>query len=143
MGGWQGSDIIGKTDEVRVSSDSDIGAFLKFNIGNDRVVLMKTGISYVSVEQARLNMETEMDKFGWNFDAARMNAREIWNNLLGKIKIEGGSETDKMKFYTNLYRAYSARTIYSDVNGKYTDMCEKVQQLADPGSPYTDAMHSG
>jgi predicted alpha-1,2-mannosidase len=135
MGGWQGSDIIGKTDEVRVSSDSDIGAFLKFNVGTDQVVLMKTGISYVSVEQARLNMETEMNKFGWDFDAARMNAREIWNNLLGRIKIEGGSETDKMKFYTNLYRAYSARTIYSDVNGKYTDMCEKVQQLPDPDSP--------
>ena len=96
---------------------------------------MKTGISYVSVEQARLNMETEMDKFGWDFDAVHQNARDIWNDLLGKIKVEGGSETDKMKFYTNLYRAYSARTIYSDVNGKYTDMCEKVQQLADPDSP--------
>ena len=71
MGGWQGSDIIDETDEVRVNSDSDIGAFVKFNLGNDHVVLMKTGISYVSVEQARLNMETEMDKFGWDFDAVQ------------------------------------------------------------------------
>jgi predicted alpha-1,2-mannosidase len=135
MGGWQGSDIIYYTDEVRVSGDSDIGAFVKFRPGDDQVILMKTAISYVSIGQARLNMDTEMNKFAWDFDAACMDARNIWNNLLGKIKVEGGSETDKMKFYTNLYRAYSARTIYSDVNGKYTDMCENVQQLADPESP--------
>ena len=48
---------------------------------------------------------------------------------MGKIKVEGGSESDKLKFYTNMYRSYSARTIFSDVNGKYVDMCEKVQQL--------------
>jgi predicted alpha-1,2-mannosidase len=135
MGGWQGSDITYDSDEIRVSTDSDIGAFVKFKRGNDPVILMKTAISYVSIEQARLNLDTELGKFSWDFDAARQNARDIWNNLLGKIKVEGGSETDKMKFYTNLYRAYSARTIYSDVNGKYIDMCEKVQQLPDPDSP--------
>jgi predicted alpha-1,2-mannosidase len=135
MGGWQGSEITDAANEIRVNGDSDIGAFVKFTLGNDPVILMKTGISYVSIEQARLNMETEMDKFGWDFDAVHQNARKIWNDLLGKIKVEGGSETDKMKFYTNLYRAYSARTIYSDANGKYTDMCEKIQQLADPESP--------
>jgi predicted alpha-1,2-mannosidase len=135
MGGWRGSEIVNNTDEISVSSDSDIGAFVKFRPGNDHVILMKTAISFVSTEQARLNMQAELDKFGWDFDAARLNARKIWNDLLGKIKIQGGSETDKMKFYTNLYRSYSARTIYSDANGKYTDMCEKVQQLSDPEYP--------
>ncbi|MEN8226736.1 MAG: GH92 family glycosyl hydrolase [Bacteroidota bacterium] len=129
MGGWQGADILLETDEVKVSKDLDIGAFLKFNLNDDQTVLMKTGISYVSVEQARLNLETEMDEFEWDFDAVHENAREIWNKLLGKIKIEGGSETDRLKFYTNLYRAYSSRTIFSDVNGKYVDMCERVQQV--------------
>lgn len=118
MGGWQGTDILNETDEVRVTENSDIGAFLKFKLGKDPVVLIKTGISYVSTKQARLNMETEMDKYKWNFDAVHKNARDTWNNLLGKIKVEGRSETDKVKFYTNLYHSYSARTIYSDVNGK-------------------------
>ena len=135
MGGWQGTDIRDNTDKILVSEDSDVGAFLKFTFDSDPVVLIKTGISYVSIEQAKLNMSTEMDGFGWNFNAVRENARETWNQLLGKIKVEGGSETDMVKFNTNLYRAYSARTIFSDVNGKYVDMCENVQQLADPGSP--------
>ena len=129
MGGWQGADMLNETDEIKVTEDLDIGAFLKFRLDDDQTVLMKTGISYVSVEQARLNMETEMDEFAWDFDAVHENARDQWNKLLGKIKVEGGSETDKLKFYTNLYRSYSSRSIFSDVNGKYVDVCENVQQV--------------
>lgn len=135
MGGWTGTDIVNETNEVRVNKDSDLGAFLKFSLMEDQTVLLKTGISYVSIEQARLNLNTEMDPFGWNFDAVHKNASDTWNQLLGKVKIEGGTERDKMKFYTNMYRAYCSRTIFSDVNGKYTDMCEKIQQSKNPESP--------
>ncbi|MHC4310817.1 MAG: glycoside hydrolase family 92 protein, partial [Planctomycetota bacterium] len=92
-------------------------------------------MSLVSVEQARLNLETEMSEFGWDFEAVRDDARNIWNELLGKIEVEGGTEEQKIKFYTNFYRSYCARTIWSDVNGKYVDMCEKTRQLKDPDSP--------
>jgi len=129
MGGWQGTDILDETDEIKVTEDIDIGTFLRFTLDDDQILLMKTAISYVSIEQARLNMETEMDEFGWDFDAVHKNARNIWNKLLGKIKVEGGTETDKLKFYTNLYRSYSSRSIFSDVNGKYVDACENVQQV--------------
>ncbi len=135
MGGWQGSDILDESDEIGIRENSDVGAFLKFNLKDDQTVLIKTGISYVSIEQARLNMETEMDGFGWDFDAVHKHARDTWNELLGKIKVEGGSETDRLKFYTNMYRSYASRSIFSDVNGKYVDVCENVQQLDDPDSP--------
>jgi predicted alpha-1,2-mannosidase len=135
MGGWKGSEIADGIEQISVSEDKDIGAFVNFSLQDDQVILMKTGISYVSIEQARLNMETETGKFGWDFDAVRNFARNTWNELLKKIKVEGGTETDKLKFYTNLYRSYNARTIFSDVNGKYTDMCEQVRQLEDPDSP--------
>jgi predicted alpha-1,2-mannosidase len=135
MGGWHGGEILNETNQISITKDEDIGAFLKFKLGDNPVVLMKTAISYVSTAQARDNLESEMGKFNWDFDAAHQNARVIWSKLLGKIKVEGGTESDKVKFYTNLYRSFSARTIYSDANGKYLDMCEKVQQLTDPGSP--------
>ncbi|MGB2823903.1 MAG: glycoside hydrolase family 92 protein, partial [Phycisphaerae bacterium] len=73
--------------------------------------------------------------FGWDFGAARNAARKTWNELLGAIEVAGGTEAQKVKFYTNMYRSYCARTIWSDVNGKYVDMYEKVQQLPDPDSP--------
>ena len=114
----------------------DFGAFVHFKTKADEQILVQTGISFVSLEQARLNLDTEITKpFGWDFDAVHKNARKVWNDLLSVIEIEGKDEVDKKKFYTNLYRVYVGRTIYSDVNGKYVDMFEKVQQLANPDLP--------
>lgn len=119
----------------RISGRGDMGAFVTFKTENGEKILVKSGISLVSMEQARLNLERESGPFGWNFDAVVSHAQKTWNDLLGKIKVEGGSEKDKIKFYTNLYRSYSARTIWSDVNGKYADMCEQIVTAKDTASP--------
>jgi len=129
MGGWKDSKIINETNEIKISENMDVGAFLNFSLNDEQTILVKTGISYVSMEQAHLNLKTEMDKFAWDFDAAHDNARNTWNKLLNKIKVEGGSETDKLKFYTGMYRSYCSKTIFSDVNGKYVDACENIQQI--------------
>jgi predicted alpha-1,2-mannosidase len=126
FGGWQGKDISKNVNEIK--GKGHIGGFANFKVKKGEVLLMQTGISLVSVEQARLNLETEMNPFNWNFDAVRNNARKVWNGLLSKIKVDGGSEENKKKFYTNLYRSYVARTTWSDVNGKYMDVCEQVRQ---------------
>jgi len=133
FGGWTGETIHHAVNEV--AGEGDIGAFVSYSTSRGEVIKIKTGISLVSIDQARLNLETEMSRFGWDFDAVRNYTRSTWNDLLSKIEVEGGTETDKIKFYTNLYRSYCARTILSDVNGKYVDMYEKVQQLEDPDSP--------
>ncbi len=133
MDGWTKGTI--KKDIEKIAGAGDIGAFLNFPAGSTRTVRLQTGISLVSVAQARLNLETEMKPFGWDFDACRGAARRTWNDLLGKIRVAGGRAVDHVKFYTNLYRAYCARTIWSDVNGKYVDPCEKVRTLPDPDSP--------
>ena len=133
FGGWKGETIHQAVN--RVAGKGDIGAFVNYSTSKSEVIKIKTGISLVSIDQARLNLETETSQFGWDFDAVRNHARKTWNDLLTKIEVEGGSETDRLKFYTNLYRSYCARTIWSDVNGKYVDMYENVQQLQDPDSP--------
>jgi predicted alpha-1,2-mannosidase len=133
FGGWKGKEIIHKIKDIK--GNGDIGAFVDFETKAGEVILLQTAISYVSIEQARLNLTTEMDPFNWNFQAARKDARDVWNGMLSKIKVEGSSEINKIKFYTNLYRSYSARSILSDVNGKYVDPCENIRQVADPSSP--------
>jgi predicted alpha-1,2-mannosidase len=135
MSGWRGEEYRTDIDAISITDDRDIGVSLNFATREGEVVLLKTGISYVSIEQARLNLEQESSAFGWDFDLACEQARSTWNSLLGKIRVEGGRESDKIKFYTNLYRSYNARTIFSDVNGKYMDMCEIVRVLDDPDSP--------
>ncbi|NIP22898.1 MAG: glycoside hydrolase family 92 protein [Phycisphaerae bacterium] len=133
FGGWVGQKKYEDTNKI--SGKGDVGAFLRYSTSGGEIIKLKTGISLVSIEQARLNLETEMSKFGWDFEAVRNNARKTWNQLLSRIEIEGGTFEQKNKFYTNLYRSYCARTILSDVNGKYVDMYEKVRQLEDPDSP--------
>lgn len=133
MGGWVEKNITPDTQQI--SGQGDVGAFVNYRTAEGEAIQVKTGISYVSIEQARLNLDTEMNRFGWDFDAVRKNASDTWNNLLKKIEVEGGSEDDRTKFYTNLYRSYVARTIFSDVNGKYVDPTGRVRQLKDPESP--------
>jgi len=133
MGGWVGEKIVRDVQEV--AGKGDVGVFLAYSTSDGEAIELKTGISLVSIAQARLNLETEMSAFEWDFDATRKDARKTWNDLLSAIEVEGGTEMQKVKFYTNMYRSYCARTIWSDVNGKYVDMYEKVQQLEDPESP--------
>ncbi|MDQ7949910.1 MAG: GH92 family glycosyl hydrolase [Pedobacter sp.] len=133
FGGWKGKTISKSIKEI--AGSDDVGAYVDFDTQEGEVVLLQTAISYVSIEQARLNLATELGPMNWDFEAAVKQARDTWNKLLGKIKVEGGTEENKKKFYTNLYRSYCARSILSDVNGKYVDVCENIRQLDDPNSP--------
>lgn len=126
FGGWKGNENI--KDVKEVAGKGRMGAFADFNTKMGEVLLMQTAISLVSIEQARLNLETEMNPFNWDFDAVRNNAKKVWNGMLSKIQVQGGTEEERKKFYTNMYRSYVARTTWSDVNGKYVDVNEKIQE---------------
>jgi predicted alpha-1,2-mannosidase len=133
LNGWVKDDIL--TDVDRVSSEfghKDVGAYLSFNTKKGEQIQVQTGISLVSINQARLNLETELNPFNWDFDAVVKDSKDEWNTLLSAIEVEDTREDLKTKFYTNLYRVYAGRTTWSDVNGKYIDMYEKEQQLLNP-----------
>lgn len=147
MGGWVLDRIIEETDKItKVSYEpgwsfylddykiTDAGAFVSFPIGT-KEVKVRTGISLVSVDQARLNLTEEMvQPFGWDFEAVVANQKKVWNDLLGRVEIETDDYLQKVKFYSNMYRALSPRNTWSDVNGKWVDMNEEVQQT-DPAKP--------
>jgi predicted alpha-1,2-mannosidase len=131
--GWTRDGITKNVNDLFSGWDhTDIGAYVQFDLEEGAQVLVQTGISLVSKEQARLNLTKEIiEPYGWDFDAVRNNARTTWNNLLSVIEVESKEEENLKKFYTNMYRSYVGRTIWNDVNGKYVDMFEKVQQLQD------------
>lgn len=133
--GWHNGHIRENIKEM--TGNSDIGAFITFATDEGEAVLIQTGLSLVSTDGARKNLEVEIEEpFGWNFDAAVAHARGVWNDLLGKVKVEGGTETNKIKFYTNLYRSFAGKQTWNDVDGKYRDACEEVQVLAEGQSMY-------
>lgn len=127
--GWNEGKL--KEDTTAISGKNDTGAYVTYKTSEGEVIMVKSGLSLVSIEQARLNLKTEMGDFGWDFDAARTSASNTWNELLSSVEVEGGTDEDKTKFYTNLYRCYAAKQTWSDVNGKYMDPCEQVQQMPD------------
>src|SRR6185437_2631586 len=70
--------------------------------------------------------------FKWDFNAVRQYNINTWNDLLGRVKIATSDSREKMRFYSNMYRALSGRNTFSDVNGEWMDATGKVQKLKDP-----------
>ncbi len=102
------------------------GAYVSFVSKKGEQRLMKVAISYVSAEEARLNLETELPH--WNFDQTVAEARGDWNQWLSRIEIEGGTEEEQRRFYTDLWHALQGRRIISDASGQYCDMTGAERQ---------------
>jgi len=136
MGFWTEEGIIENETVLEREKPEDAGAFVHFDTGENPVVQVRTGISYVSIENAGKNLETEITTpFGWNFEAVRQNHVDTWNDLFERVKITTNDRREKRRFYTNMYRALCSRNIFSDVDGKWVDSGEQVRQLEDPSSP--------
>ena len=118
FGGWVDHRVTG--DNVGQISGKDAGAYLGFSTKEGEQVQMKVAISYVSIEQARKNLNAELTH--WNFDQVKKESFDEWNGELGRIRVEGGTEAQKIKFYTDLWHAQLGRRTVSDVDGKYLDM---------------------
>ncbi len=131
LGGWQGDQVSSNVQSL--SEAGDCGAFVEFKTSAGEKVLARTGISLVSVANARLNLEQELAKpFGWNFAAVVQNQRRVWNRIFDRVEIQTPDAREKCRFYSNLYRALVGRNTWSDVNGEWTDPDERPQKLADP-----------
>ena len=104
---------------MEVVGDS-IGSYMRYNFKEPTVVEMKVGVSYVSIENARENLEKETATK--SFDQILTEARGDWNGYLSKIEVEGGTEEDKIKFYTALYHTLIHPGTLNDFNGEYPKM---------------------
>lgn len=133
FGVWTEAGIVENTDLLQVENSKEAGAFIRFNPEEHNVVQVRTGISYVSIENAARNLEEEISgPFGWDFNAIRQNNIKAWNDLLERVKISCNDRREKMRFYTNMYRALCSRNTYSDVDGSWVDANENIQKLDDP-----------
>ncbi len=102
-----------------IEQDKNTGNYLVNLSNSDKKVLMKVGVSYTSIENATINIQEELPH--WDFDKIVTESKTEWNNLLGRIEIEGGTATDQRRFYTDLWHALQGRKIISDFNGAYPD----------------------
>ena len=109
------------TSYSKEMSGDDVGAWFTFDTTEGEAIEVSTGVSFVSIENARLNLETEQPA-GTTFDQIRAQARKKWNEDLSRILVEGGTEEQKGVFYTALYHTMIHPNILQDVNGQYPQM---------------------
>ncbi len=118
-GTWNGTTLsTGSTS----ATGSRIGAYLSFNLSGGGPVLARTGISWVSLANAKANLAAESPASSFNaagFTAMQNAATSNWNNYLNKIQVSGGSAADTRTFYSMLYHALLAPSVVSDVNNQY------------------------
>jgi predicted alpha-1,2-mannosidase len=92
--------------------------------GSGKILELKIALSFVSTENARENLEKELK--GKEFDQVRSDAAAVWESLLAKIRVKGGTERQKELFYSSLYRAFQWPALRSDCNGEFTGADRKV-----------------
>ena len=98
------------------SDSKNIKAFFRFNAGSGKVIMLKVGISTVSIEGARKNLEAELKD--WDFNLCCRQAEDCWNKELSKIEADG--QPDQLKvFYTALYHTMVVPNVNMDVDGSY------------------------
>jgi predicted alpha-1,2-mannosidase len=106
--------------DQREVTGEDLKAFLQYSTKKNETITIKVGISAVSIEGARKNLETEVP--GWKFSEVVDAADRKWDLALGKIRIEGGTEEQSIIFYTALYHSLLNPNVYMDVDGQYRGM---------------------
>ena len=122
----------GKTWENQTSKEGEgIGAYIQFKDGQK--VQAKIASSYVSLDQAQLNLKRELGK-DRNLEQTKANAKAIWNKQLSKILVEGGTEAQMKTFYSCFFRASLFSRKFYEIN-----------ENGDPFyySPYDGKVHNG
>ncbi|MBI6119185.1 GH92 family glycosyl hydrolase [Salegentibacter maritimus] len=117
--GYNGKTRIKKGFTREVVGDS-IGAYMTYNFKEAQEVEVKIGVSYVSIDNARENLENEVGAS--TFEEVYAKTKEAWNEKLQVVEVEGGSKDDKTIFYTALYHTQIHPNILNDFNGEYPEV---------------------
>ncbi len=113
-GSWSADTIISGETET---DGKNTGIYTVFSTSEGEQLLVKTGFSYISPEQAGQNLLNEIP--GWDFNSVKKKGKEVWNDALSRIKIRGGTESERVMFYTALYRVFGRKTTNVTEYGEY------------------------
>nr|WP_205740898.1 glycoside hydrolase domain-containing protein [Haloactinopolyspora alba] len=131
MHGWADGALVDGGDPVDEVAGDNSGAYVSFDhLEAGEQVQMKVALSFTGTEGARANRQAELP--GWDFDAVKQESQELWNEMLGRIDVRGGTHQQRVKFYTDLFHVLCGRGVASDADGKYIDDTwdhNKVKQI--------------
>jgi len=104
----------------------NVKAFFRFDASGGAPIMVRIGISAVSIDGARKNLAAELNH--WDFERVRADAARAWNAELSKIEVNGGTQAQRRNFYTALYHAMAAPNLFMDADGQYLGRDFKVHR---------------
>jgi len=131
-GTWMKTTLL---DSGKLAYGKNSGAYFTFDTKCEKEVAYRIAISFVSVENARKNLANS--RSFTDFYSYRSDAERVWNENLGKIKIDGGDPDRKIQFYTHLYHSFIHPNIVSDCNGEYMGADYAVHKVQDGRDYYS------
>jgi predicted alpha-1,2-mannosidase len=109
---WQADNLA----QTKTRAGDHVGFVATFVTAMGEQIDARAGISYISAEQAERNLEREIP--GWTFDGVKRTTRDLWNDALSRVTVEGGTERQRTIFYTALYRSLVRMTDITE-DGRY------------------------
>ena len=100
-----------------MANQSRLGSWATFSLSKNEPVYIEVGTSFTSIEEARKNLDAETADL--DFDQAKDKLKTTWEQLLGKVQVEGTNTEDKVKFYTALYHSFLQPRTFNDMDGSY------------------------
>lgn len=123
------------TSGIRKHNQSkNLKAYFSFNLPANKTVKLRIGISAVSVENAKANLNAEIKNF--NLNELKEKAAAAWNRELSKVEVKGGTHDQQVAFYSALYHTMVSPNLYTDVDGRYRGTDGSIHQ-ADGFTNYT------
>lgn len=127
---WNGNSL----GNSKAQAGNDIGAILYFDVNKNDVIEMKVSISPISPEQAKIDMYNEVPH--WDFNKVRINAKNKWNEVLSKVKVENSAKSDpdgrlKKLFYTHLYHMFTTPVNATSTSNTFRATNTKVYEAND------------
>src|SRR5262249_14732180 len=111
-----------------VPSDSHTMVRLRFSNPPGGSVALRVALSPVSTANAAANLQAEIP--GWDWEAVRNAATDRWSELLGRVRVRGGSASQRGVFFTALYHSLLHPSTFSDVNGEYPAFDKKIHRVS-------------
>jgi predicted alpha-1,2-mannosidase len=109
---WSGGNF---SDSMK-QAGKQVGLVADFAVASGEQIEVRVGLSYISADQARRNLQEELPN--WAFEQVKSRAREVWREALNKVKVDGGTERQRTIFYTALYRSLGRMTDITE-DGRY------------------------
>jgi len=121
---WRDDEML---EKATTAEGIDVGVAMAVDTATP--VEVQIGLSYVDVEGARKNRQAELE--GKDFDSVHAAARQAWVEKLDLVTIKGGTQEERIKFYTALYRTMVHPTLFCDTDGRYTGFDKQIHTAAD------------